>query len=109
MLGHVSKLGKALQSLKHELDLPTHTVRSQNVRRRTAGASRKHDHVLCKFECSPPRDHLLLTRFALQAPMSLLNRGVALSNCTQSTRKRRTLTMQDDPPFAELPHFGQSA
>ncbi len=46
MLGHVPQLGKALQSLKHQLNLPTHTVRSQNVRRRTAGADRKHDHVL---------------------------------------------------------------
>jgi hypothetical protein len=79
MFGHVPQLGKALQSLKHQLNLPTHTVRSQNVRRRSAGAGRKHDHVPSKFECTRPSDHLLLTRFALQAPMSLLNRAVALS------------------------------
>jgi hypothetical protein len=54
MLGHVPKLGKALQSLKHQLNLPTHAVRSQNVGRRTAGAGRKHDHILSKFECSRP-------------------------------------------------------
>src|SRR6266567_8149369 len=71
MLGHVPQLGEALQSLKHQLNLPTHTVRSQNVCRRTAGSGRKHDHVLSKFECSRPCDHLLLTRFALQAPMRL--------------------------------------
>jgi hypothetical protein len=109
MLGHVPQLGKALQSLKHQLNLPTHTVRSQNVRRRTAGAGRKHDHVLSKFECSRPSDHLLLTRFALQAPMSLLNRAVALSYCAQPARKRRTLTMQDNAPFGELSRFGQPA
>ncbi len=103
----LSVWGKALQSLKHQLNLPTHTVRSENVRRRTAG--RKHDHVLTKFECSRPSDHLLLARFALQAPMSLLNRAVALSYRTQPARKRRTLTMQDNPPFTDLPHFGQSA
>src|SRR6266849_5054859 len=109
MLGHVPQLGEALQSLKYQLDLPTHTVRSQNVRRRTAGAGRKHDHVLGKFECSRPSDHLLLARSALQAPMSLLNRAVALSYCTQAARKRRTLTMQDTAPFAELSRFGQAA
>jgi len=77
--GHVAELGKALQSLKHQLNLPAHTVRSQNVRRRTAGAGREHDHELGKFECSRPRDHLLLTCSALQAAMSLLNRAIALS------------------------------
>ena len=35
--------------------------------------------------------------------MSLLNHAVALSCCTQSARKPRTLAMQDNPPFAELP------
>jgi hypothetical protein len=38
---------------------------------------RKHHHVLSKFERSLPSDHLLLTRFALQPPMSLLNRAIA--------------------------------
>lgn len=109
MLGHVPQLGEALQSLKHQLNLPTHTVKSQNVRRRTTGAGREHDHVLSKFECSRPSYHLLLTRFAQQSPMSLLNRAVALSYCTEPARKRGTLTMKDNPPFAELPHFGQSA
>src|ERR1700693_691551 len=96
MLGHMPQLGKALQSLKHQLNLP---VRSQNVRRRTAGARRKHDHVLSQFECFRPSDHLLLllTRFALQAPMTLLNRAVALSYCTQPPRKRPNLTVQDKP------------
>src|ERR1039458_8436955 len=103
MLGHVPQLGKALQPLKHQLNLPTHTVKSQNVRRRTTGAGRKHDDVLSKFECSRPSDHLLLTRFAQQTPMSLLNRAVALSYCTQPACKRRTLTMKDNPPFTELP------
>jgi hypothetical protein len=82
MLGHVPQLGKALQSLKHSSILPTHTVKSQDIRCRTARAGRKHDHVLSKFECSRPGDHLLLTRVALQAPMSLLNRTVALSHGT---------------------------
>jgi hypothetical protein len=95
MLGYGPHLGKALQSLKHQLDLPTHTVRFQNFRCRTVGARRNYGHVLSKFECSRPNDHLLLTRFSLQAPMSLLNRAVALSYCTQSASKRRTLTMQD--------------
>src|SRR2546427_7837690 len=108
MLGQVSQLSKALQSLKHQLDLPTQTVRFQNFHCRTAGAGRKHDHVLSKFECSRPSGHLLLTRSALQAPISLLNRAVALSYCTQPARKRRTLSVQDNPPFAELADFGQS-
>ena len=56
MLGDVSQVGKALQSLKHQLNLPTHTVRSQNVRRRTAGEGRKHDHVFSKFEGVDPAD-----------------------------------------------------
>src|SRR5258708_36892118 len=109
MLGHVPQLGEALQSLEHQLNLPTHTVVSQDFRCRTAGAGRKHDHVLSPFECSRPSDHLLLTRSALQAPMSLLNRPVALSYCTQAARKRRTLTMQENAPFAELSRFGQRA
>jgi len=71
--------------------------------------SGKHDHVLSKFECSRPRDHLLLTRFALQAPTRLFNRAVALSYRTQAARKRRTLTMQENAPFAELSRFGQRA
>jgi len=54
MLGQVSQLSKALQSLKHQLDLPTQTVRFQNFHCRTAGAGRKHDHVLSKFERSRP-------------------------------------------------------
>jgi hypothetical protein len=52
---------------------------------------------------------LLLTCSALQAPMSLLNRPVALSYCAQAARKRRTLTMQENAPFAELSRFGQSS
>ena len=109
MFGNVPEVGKSFQSLKHQLNLPTHTVRSQNVCRRAAGTGRKHYYVLSKFECSWPRDHLLLTCFTLQAPMSMLNRAVALSYCAQPARKCRTLTVQDNPPFAELPHFGQSA
>lgn len=108
MLGHVPQLGKALQPLKHQLNLPTHTVKSQNVRRRTTGARRKHDDVLSKFECSRPSDHLLLTRFAQPTPMSLLNRAVALSYCTQSACKRRTLTMKDNPPFTRCQTGGFS-
>ena len=33
MFGNVPEVGKSFQSLKHQLNLPTHTVRSQNVRR----------------------------------------------------------------------------
>ena len=40
--------------------------------------------------------------------MSLLNRALALAYYTQAARKGRTLTMQDNPPFAELAHFRQS-
>ena len=58
--GHVPQLGETLQSLEHQLNLPTRTVRSQNARRRTAGAGRKHDHILSKFECSRPSDHCFL-------------------------------------------------
>src|SRR5260370_38102520 len=105
MLGHVPQLGEALQSLKHELNLPTRAVRSQNVRRRTAGVGCEHDHVLGKFECSRPGDQLLLTRFALQAPMSVLNRAVALSYSTQPARKRLALPMQENMPFPDLPYF----
>jgi len=65
MFGHVPQLDEALQSLKRQLNLPTHPLRPQNVRRRTAGGGRKHDHVLNKFECSRPGDRFL-TRFALK-------------------------------------------
>ena len=41
--------------------------------------------------------------------MSLLNRAVVLSYCTQPARERGALTMQDNSPFAELSHFRQSA
>src|SRR5450631_50856 len=44
MLRQVSQLGEALQSLKQQLNLPTHTVRSQNVRRRTDGARLMRDY-----------------------------------------------------------------
>ena len=58
---------------------------------------RKHYHVLGQFECSGPSDHLLLTRFALQAPMSLLNRAVSLSYCTvdQSSLESSELNGRD--------------
>lgn len=57
MLGHVAQLGEALQSLKHQLNLPRCAVRSQNVRRRTGGAGRKHDGRRCwsRVVCAPGR------------------------------------------------------
>src|SRR5580765_3137773 len=100
MFGHMSQLGKALQSLERQLNLPTHTVCSQNIGRRPAGAGCKYDHVLCKFERARPSNHLLLTRSALQLPMSVLNRVVALSDCTQPARKRGASTVQENTPFA---------
>src|SRR5258708_13173941 len=103
MLGNVPEVSEGLQSLEHQLNLPTHTVKSQNVRRRTAGAGRKHDHVLSKFECSRPSSHLLLTGSALQAPLSLLNRAFAFSYCTQPAQPR-TLIVQTNPPSSDLPH-----
>src|SRR4051794_19214938 len=107
MFGDMSQLGDALQSLELHLNLPSHTVCSQNIGRRPAAASCKYDHVFCKFECPRPSDHLLLTRLALQSPMSVLNRAVALSDCTQPARKLGAATMQDNPPFAKLSHLGQ--
>src|ERR1700724_4208535 len=62
-----------------------------------------------RVEGSRPRDRLLLTRSALQAPVSLLNRAVAFAYRTRAARKRRTLTMQENAPFAELSRFGQRA
>ena len=109
MLRHVAQLGKTLQPLKYQLDLPTHTVGLENRRRRIAGARREHENVLSEFECSRPGGHLLPTRLAVQASMSLFDRVVALFYCTQPPPKRGILTMQDDSPFAVLPHFGQSS
>src|SRR5713101_2465298 len=103
VFGHVPQLGKAFQPLKHQLDLPTHAVRLQYFRCRTGGACREHEHVLSKFEGSWPSTHLLPTRLAVHASMSLLNRVVALSYCAQPTRKRGVLTMQDNPPLTVLP------
>jgi hypothetical protein len=97
MLGHMPQLGKALQSLKHQLNLPTHTVRSQNVRRRTAGAGRKHDHVLSQFECSQPSDHLLLTRFAASA------------NAPVESRSRSCVLHTTGPQKTNLDHARQPA
>lgn len=98
MLGHMAHLGKTLQPLKHPLNLPTQTIRLENVRRQTASGGREYHHVPGKFERFLPGGHSLPAGLQLQAPMSPPNGAGALSHCTQSTRNRQPLPMRDDPP-----------
>jgi hypothetical protein len=87
MFGLMPQLSKALQSLEYQFNLPTQSVVGQDVRRRTAGAGRKYDHVLSKFDCFRSGDHLLLARFSPQAPGHCPNMSANLRQNSLSSRQ----------------------